>query len=127
MASSGTVKKTRSGHHSIFSWSDGLLYREFKSPKFQNGELFHQLVVPCEFRNFVLSLAHESILGGHQGIKRTFDKISGTFFWPGIQADVTRWCKSCDACQRTIPKGRVGKIPLVNMPLIENTVATYWY
>ncbi|PIK37646.1 hypothetical protein BSL78_25517 [Apostichopus japonicus] len=41
------------------------------------------------------------------------------FTWPGMQADVTRYCQSCDVCQRTLPKGRVTKVPLGSMPLIE--------
>ncbi|PIK41188.1 hypothetical protein BSL78_21960 [Apostichopus japonicus] len=36
-----------------------------------------------------------------------------------MQADVTRYCQSCDVCQRTLPKGRVTKVPLGSMPLIE--------
>ncbi|XP_033761966.1 uncharacterized protein K02A2.6-like [Pecten maximus] len=41
------------------------------------------------------------------------------FFWPGVNADVTRFCRSCDVCQRTFPKGRVSKVPLGTMPLID--------
>ena len=32
--------------------------------------------------------------------------------------DVTRFCKSCDICQRTVQKGRVAKMPLGRLPLI---------
>ncbi|KAJ8050432.1 hypothetical protein HOLleu_03637 [Holothuria leucospilota] len=118
MAAQGTVKTTRFGHFSKFYWSDGLLYREFKSPKFHFGEPISQLVIPKKFMDYVLRLAHESILGGHLGSKKTFDKLATNFFWPGVQAEVTHFCRSCDACQRTLPKGRAGKAPLGNMPLI---------
>ncbi|XP_071504639.1 uncharacterized protein [Diadema antillarum] len=37
----------------------------------------------------------------------------------GVQADVQRFCRSCDACQRAIPKGRVTKIPLGTTPIID--------
>ncbi|XP_071491788.1 uncharacterized protein [Diadema antillarum] len=37
----------------------------------------------------------------------------------GVQADVKRFCRSCDACQRAIPKGRVTKIPLGTTPIID--------
>ena len=30
-----------------------------------------------------------------------------------------RFCKSCDICQRTIRKGRVTKVPLGKLPLID--------
>ena len=41
------------------------------------------------------------------------------FFWPGECGDVTRFCKSCDICQRTVQKGRVAKAPLGRLPLID--------
>ncbi|XP_072180111.1 uncharacterized protein [Diadema setosum] len=37
----------------------------------------------------------------------------------GLQADVQRFCRSCDACQRAIPKGRVTKVPLGSTPVID--------
>ena len=52
------------------------------------------------------------------GIKKTADKIQSAFYWPGIQGDVTRYCKSCDVCQKTVNKGSVPKVPLEKIPLI---------
>ena len=40
------------------------------------------------------------------------------FTWPGIHADITRYCQSCDICQRSIPKGRTTKVPLGNFPIV---------
>jgi len=36
-----------------------------------------------------------------------------------MSSDVTRFCYSCDVCQRTISKGRVPKVPLGKMPVID--------
>ena len=47
------------------------------------------------------------------------DKIKAQFYWPGLLADVTHFCRSCDICQWTIPKGKVGKVPLGKMPRID--------
>ena len=33
--------------------------------------------------------------------------------------DVARFCRSCDICQRTISKGRIPKVPLPKMPMID--------
>jgi len=33
--------------------------------------------------------------------------------------DVTRFCHSCDVCQRTVSKGRIQKVPLGKMPIID--------
>ena len=67
-----------------------------------------------------MHLAHESISGGHLGIKKTTDKVISNFYWPGIQADIRRYCQSCDICQRTIQKGRVTNVPLGTTPLIDS-------
>ena len=108
-------------HKSTTSYVErnGLIYRKFQSPKVQDGKKFMQLVVPLKYRNLVLKLAHESIMAGHMGIARTVSRVLSEYFWPGVQADTKRYCRSCDICQRTIPKGKVKKVPLGKMPLID--------
>ena len=44
------------------------------------------------------------------------DRITSNFYWPGIHGDFTRFCRSCDICQKTIQKG---KVPLELMLLID--------
>ena len=104
---------------SQFTLQKGLLYRMFQSPKVSDNKLFKQLVVPKQYRDTVLKLAHDCIMSGHLGIKKTTDRILSTFYWPGVQGDVVRFCRSCDVCQRTYPKGKVAKVPLGQMPLID--------
>ena len=58
-------------------------------------------------------------MGGHMGIKKTTDNIQRAFYWPGIQGHVTRFCKSCDVCQKTVSKGSVPQVPVEKMPLID--------
>ena len=36
-----------------------------------------------------------------------------------MNSDVTRFCRSCDICQRTVAKGRVVNVPLGKMPVID--------
>lgn len=101
---------------SKFYYKGGLLYRKYVLT--QKGEEVNQLVVPKLYRHCVLELAHESVMGGHMGARKTSQKILAEFFWPGIQGEAKRYCQSCDACQRTIPKGRVAPVPLGRMPVI---------
>ena len=91
-----------------FVRKNGLLYRQFT----KGNKVTLQLVVPVEFREKVLRLAHETLLTEHLSIKTALDRVVSEFFWPGVCDDVARFCKSCDICQRTIQKGRVTKIPL---------------
>ena len=77
-----------------------------------------QVMVPKRLRPRIMEVAHGSIMRGHLGIKTTTDKIQSAFYWPGIQGDVTRFCKSCDVFQKTVNNGTVPKVPLQEMPLI---------
>lgn len=99
-----------------FEQKRNLLYRRRRS---HGGQCTLQMVVPEKLREMVLKLGHDCIMSGHQGIKKTYDRVAAHFFWPGLHGDVTRYCRSCDICQRTVAKGRVAKVPLGSMPLIE--------
>ena len=99
-----------------FKVIDEVLYRIFQNKL--HGEV-KQIVVPEIYRKQVMKLAHESIVGGHLGAKKTVDRITSNFHWPGIVADVTRFCRSCDICQKTAPKGCTYKVPLGEVPLME--------
>ena len=92
-----------------------MLNRQFT----KGNKITLQLVIPVGFREKVLRLAHETLLTEHLGIKKTLDRAVSEFFWPGVCGDVARFCKSCDICQRTIQKGRVTKVPLGKLPLID--------
>jgi hypothetical protein len=98
-----------------FTVKGGLLYRMVSL----KNKVLIQLVVPVGCREDVVRLGHDSIMAGHLGVKKTFDAVSMDFFWPGIGADVKRYCQSCDVCQKTVRKGTVTKAPLVHMPLID--------
>ncbi|XP_068212649.1 uncharacterized protein [Palaemon carinicauda] len=86
----------------------GLLFRIYSD----RGIEHKQLVLPFKLREGVMSMAHEGILGGHLGAEKTLGRIRQEFYWPGIGAAIKRFCQSCDICQKTYPKGKVGKVPL---------------
>ena len=102
-----------------FEVKGGVLYRVYKHPYMNSGKPLKQVMVPVQLRSRIMELAHGSLMGGHMGIKKTADKIQSAFYRPGIQGDVTRYCKSCDVCQKTVNKGSVPKVPLEKMPLID--------
>ena len=104
---------------SYFEVVDGILFRKYRNPRIARGEWIKQVLLPTSLRRTVMTVAHETIMGGHMGSKKTLDKIQACFYWPGIIADVTRFCQSCDICQKTVPKGAVGRVPLGKMPIID--------
>ena len=63
-----------------FVMEKGVLYRQFQAPNVEFGNVFKQVVVPQKFRTQVMKLAHESILGGHQGPSKTVDKVLSNFY-----------------------------------------------
>ena len=77
------------------------------------------MVVPRPFRREVMELAHDSILSGHLGLKKTADKVFSNFYWPGVRKDVSQFCKSCEVCQRTDKEGDCARVPLQSTPLID--------
>jgi len=103
------------GQETKYELKDGLLCRIREDQK----RRVKQLAIPQSLRETVVSLGHDSIMSGHQGVKKTYDRVTAEFFWPGVHADVQRYCRSCDICQRTTPKGRISKMPLGQMPLID--------
>ena len=111
-----TDTKTKGDKEITFKTKDGVLYRSYKSSK---GKTLQQVMVPQPLRERVMDVAHSSIMGGHLGIQKNPDKITSNFYWPGIHGDVTRFCRSCDICQKTIRDGKVPKVTLEMMPLID--------
>ena len=66
-----------------------------------------------------MEVAHDSLFGGHLGVKKTEDRIQTNFFWPGLHDDVSSFCQSRDVCQKTVLSGSVPRAPLGDMPLID--------
>ncbi|XP_042886753.1 uncharacterized protein LOC122262710 [Penaeus japonicus] len=106
-------KKSDNEYHE-FVLKKGILYRRVVHA----DNVTEQIVVPCELRDAVMEIAHSSLMSGHLGIKKTLMRIQNKFFWPGMQSEVARFCRSCDPCQRTVDKGRVSRAKLGRMPMI---------
>ena len=66
-----------------------------------------------------MMLAHELIVGGHLGTRKTADRSTSSFHWSGVMIDVTHFCRGCDICQQVLPKGNVTRLLLGEMPLME--------
>ena len=113
-----TVSRGLNRGETKFVRKKGLLYRQFT----KGNKVTLRLVIPVGFREKVLRLEHETLLTEHLGIKKTLDRVVSEFFWLGVCGDMARFCKSCDICQSTIQKGRVTKVPLGKLPLIDTPI-----
>ena len=81
----------------------GVLYVKFHDPL--EGD-HYQLLLPAELRPKVLEALHNR--AGHQGQERTLALLQKRCWWPGMSADVERWCKSCETC--TVSKAPTPKV-----------------
>jgi len=46
---------------------------------------------------------HDSVLSGHLGARKTFQKIATNFWWPKIRAEIFNYVRRCYLCQRAKP------------------------
>ena len=98
-----SIEKWRQGQR-FFRTEDGLLF-------FRDEDFRPRLCVPQSQRNFVLAEAHENPLeSGHAGPEKLWQTLSQKFYWKRMKNDITRFCHSCDVCQKTKPRnfGRYG-------------------
>jgi transposase InsO family protein len=83
-----------------------------------------QIVVPKCFRKAILKDVHDSLLGGHRGVKATLARIRARYFWVAMENDVRDWIRTCPRCnQRGRPLDHK-RAPL--QPLNVQTPLNYW-
>ena len=75
-----------------------------------------QLVIPKALREKVMEFAHDSKLSGHQGMKRTQDRIKACFYWPGRDTDVRRYIHTVPEEEVDPHAAPLGKMPLIDTP-----------
>ena len=92
-----------------FLKKNDLLYRKFSSPNVEQGKIFEQLIVPEQYRELVMQLAHESILTGHLSVTSSVHKVLSEYYWPGIYRDVKRFVKACEVCNSSLHQGKIDK------------------
>ena len=61
-------------------------------------------LLPQPLRAEILKNAHNSLIGGHQGVMRTTERIREQFWWPNLDRDVARHVQECVTCQATSNK-----------------------
>ena len=82
-----------------FSLVDGVVYE-------RKGKV-SRVVVPnsTELRELLMFEAH--MASGHGGSAKTLGRLTGSYWWRGIAADVRAFCKGCHVCQ--VGKRATGK------------------
>ena len=87
-----------------FAEKSGLMYCLYKHPYVNGGKLLKQVMVPEKFEtphNGSSSWIDHGQSHGHQENNRQDPEC---ILLARIQGDVTRFCKSCGVCQKTVSK-----------------------
>ncbi|GFU46078.1 integrase catalytic domain-containing protein [Trichonephila clavipes] len=56
-----------------------------------------------------MKLAHESVFGGHTGVKKTKERIKYNFFGQNMSGEIAEFAQTCKGCQLRKPE-KIGDI-----------------
>ena len=72
----------------------------------------YQIIIPKSLRETVLEQCHDSIIGGHFGIRKTLEKVRQKYYWAGLYKYIEQYVKSCDTCNRRKLPPRTKRAPM---------------
>lgn len=78
---------------------DGKLYRYTKSKTSLTGDFDWKEVVPLDHRQRLMAENHDSPLGAHLGIEKTYKRLRLRFYWPKMFKDVEDYVSKCSTCK----------------------------
>ena len=58
------------------------------------------MCIPTKLQLKVIQENHDTPIAGHFGADKTIELIARTFWWNTMHADVRKFVKSCEQCQR---------------------------
>lgn len=71
-----------------------------------------RLVIPdTHFRRGLIQMFHDTPMGGHFGVKRTFRKLYCQYYWPSLLKDVENHVAQCQECHREKVRRRTLSTP----------------
>ena len=85
-----------------FCKQNGVLMSKWRppdAPASDERQVVHQIVVPKVYHREVISIAHDSPMAGHLGVRKTHDRILNHFWWTTLRKDVCEYFRSCQTCQ----------------------------
>ena len=64
---------------------------------------FGRVYVPVSLRRQLMYFYHFSRAGGHQGVTRTYNRMSRNFWWSNMKDDIQKYNAQCLTCMRRRP------------------------
>ena len=92
---------------------DDLVWRRLKR-SFEPSRVV--LFLPRTLKQEVLEQAHGSLMGGHDGILKTKERILSCYYWNGMDKDINDFIKKCHKCQVRRPSSNHSPALLTPLP-----------
>jgi hypothetical protein len=54
-----------------------------------------------QLRQKLIEALHSSVVGGHSGMRASYQRVKQIFYWPGMKKDVESWVAQCPTCHRS--------------------------
>jgi hypothetical protein len=70
------------------------------------------LVLPEQYRIEAIRTAHDSYTGGHFGSRKTINRLSKVYAFPGLHKQVKEHIRTCHTCQLVSTKRVTDRVPL---------------
>jgi len=101
-------------------------YKIFKIIQDQTtGEILRKLVIPRDFREYIMENCHKKPHAPHLGFLKTLKRIQSLFYWPNMAVDVKDYVFTCRTCQEfKVPRIRAGG--LKDPTSVHMSPATAW-
>ena len=58
-----------------------------------------KLVIPPNYRKFIIEMFHNYAFGGHLGERKTLRRIQANYHWETLGMDIIKFIHECNACQ----------------------------
>jgi hypothetical protein len=65
----------------------------------KEGEKLLKVIRRYEWES-VMYIVHDSVIGGHFGVKATQERAKERYCWKGMLKEIQEYVRSCDKCQR---------------------------
>lgn len=78
-----------------------LFYTIFRNTNIKIKLCTNEIIIPEEsLREDIIKEYHESLIGGHQGVTKIYNRIREKYYWPNLKIQIQNFIKTCDSCQR---------------------------
>ena len=77
---------------------EDILFRRWTSIDGSPNRL--QVILPTEYRQQFIRMAHSGMTGGHLGRSKTEEQVRQRAYWPNWRSQVTEEIKKCEACEQ---------------------------